>query len=102
MGLHMERLMVIIEISHKMERRELAEWLASADNPLTARVMVNRVWHHLIGTGLVRTADNFGVMGDLPTHPDLLNHLAADFVESDWSVKHLIREIVLSHVYQMS
>jgi hypothetical protein len=82
-------------------RLELAEWLVAADNPLTARVMVNRVWHYLFGAGLVRTTDNFGVMGDLPSHPDLLDYLAADFVASGWSVKHLIRQIMLSRAYQL-
>ena len=83
-------------------RRELAEWLANADNPLTARVMANRVWHHLMGAGLVRTVDNFGVTGELPSHPELLDYLAVRFVQEGWSVKKLIREIVLSRTYQMS
>ncbi len=83
-------------------RRELAQWLASADNPLTARVMANRVWHHLFGVGLVRTVDNFGVTGETPSHPELLDHLALRFVEEGWSVKKLIRSIVLSHAFQMS
>ncbi len=83
-------------------RRQLAEWLASADNPLTARVMANRIWHWLFGTGLVRTVDNFGSMGERPSHPELLDYLAARFIEEVWSVKKLIREIVLSRVYQQS
>jgi hypothetical protein len=83
-------------------RYELADWLASADNPLTARVFVNRVWHHLFGAGIVRTVDNFGSTGELPSHPELLDHLAIRFVEEGWSVKKLIREIVLSHTFQQS
>jgi cytochrome c553 len=83
-------------------RRELADWIASKDNPLTARVMANRVWLHLIGHGLVPTPDNFGASGLPPTHPALLDHLALTFVDNDWSVKKLIRTIVLSRAYQMS
>jgi hypothetical protein len=83
-------------------RRELAAWLASADNPLTARVMANRVWHHLFGAGLVRTVDNFGKTGELPSHPELLDYLAVRFAQEGWSVKKLIREIVLSRTFQMS
>lgn len=83
-------------------RLELAQWLTAKDNPLTARVMVNRVWQHLFGEGLVRTADNFGATGELPTHPELLDDLAARFVESGWSVKKLVREIVLSRSYSLS
>jgi len=83
-------------------RRELAEWIASADNPLTARVFVNRVWGHLFGEGLVRTPDNFGTIGAPPTHPELLDHLAVQFIADGWSVKTLIRSIVNSRVYQLS
>jgi hypothetical protein len=83
-------------------RRELAEWLARADNPLTARVFVNRVWHWLFGAGLVRTTDNFGTVGERPSHPELLDYLAADFVEGGWSVKKLVRSIVLSSTYRQS
>ncbi len=82
-------------------RLELAEWLAAPENPLTGRVMVNRLWHHLFGKGLVRTVDNFGVMGDKPTHPELLDHLAVRFRENGGSVKKMIREIVLSRAYRM-
>ncbi|MGL6073783.1 MAG: PSD1 and planctomycete cytochrome C domain-containing protein [Fimbriiglobus sp.] len=83
-------------------RRELAEMLASPDNPLTARVYVNRVWHHLFGRGLVPTVDNFGILGDAPSHPELLDYLADRFVhEHKWSLKKLIREMVLSHAYQI-
>jgi hypothetical protein len=72
-------------------------------NPLTARVMVNRVWHHLFGRGIVPTVDNFGVLGQVPSHPELLDFLARRFVhDQGWSVKALIRELVLSQTYQMS
>jgi hypothetical protein len=83
-------------------RLELADWLTAPDNPLTARVMANRVWLHLFGKGLVRTPDNFGANGEPPTHPELLDHLALRFVASGWSVKNLIRTIVLSRTYQLS
>ena len=83
-------------------RRELADWIASPSNPLTARVMVNRVWHWLFGAGLVRTTDNFGTMGEAPSHPELLDYLAARFMEEDWSVKKLVREIMLSRTYQLA
>jgi hypothetical protein len=83
-------------------RLELARWLTSKSNPLTARVMANRVWQHLIGQGLVREPDNFGFSGPAPTHPELLDTLAIDFMEHDWSIKHLIRTIVTSRVYRLS
>ena len=83
-------------------RRELAEWLASSRNPLTARVMVNRAWHWLIGAGLVRTVDNFGSMGEAPSHPELLDHLAVRFMSEGWSVKGLVKRIVLSRAYRLS
>ena len=83
-------------------RLELANWIADPANPLTSRVMANRVWHWLIGTGLVRTVDNFGTTGESPSHPELLDHLAVQFVEQGWSVKKLIRTIVLSRTYRLS
>ena len=83
-------------------RLQLAEWIASPDNPLTARVFVNRVWMHLIGEGIVRTPDNFGETGRRPTHPELLDFLAATFMEDGWSVKRLIRRIATSRVYRLS
>ncbi len=83
-------------------RRELAGAIAAADNPLTARVLVNRVWMHHFGSGLVRTPSNFGLRGDLPTHPALLDYLAATFVEEGWSLKRLHRTILLSATYQQS
>ncbi len=83
-------------------REELADWIASSDNPLTARVIVNRVWQHLFGRGLVATPDNFGVSGQRPSHPELLDHLAVTFVADGRSVKRLIRRLVLSHSYRLS
>jgi cytochrome c553 len=84
-------------------RLELAHWIAAKDNPLTARVMVNRVWQHLFGQGLVVSTDNFGALGDEPSHPELLDYLAVQFMNDDkWSVKKLIRSVVLSRTYQMS
>lgn len=82
-------------------RLDLASWIASKDNPLTARVMANRVWLHLFGRGLVPTADNFGAAGQPPTHPALLDHLAISFMENGWSVKKLIKSVVMSHAYQL-
>jgi hypothetical protein len=83
-------------------RLELAQWIASRDNPLTARVYVNRVWHYLFGAGLVRTVDNFGTTGELPSHPELLDFLALRFIDDGWSTKRLVRELVLSHAYRTS
>ncbi len=83
-------------------RLELAQWLTQRDNPLTARVYVNRVWQKLFGRALVTTVDDFGVNGAKPTHPELLDYLAVRFVDSGWSVKALIKEIVLSKTYRMS
>ena len=80
-------------------RRELADWLASPANPLTARVIVNRVWLHLFGRGLVPTPDNFGAAGRPPSHPELLDNLAVEFMAEGWSIKRLIRRIVLSRAY---
>lgn len=83
-------------------RVELAQWITSADHPLTARVMVNRVWQRLFGSGIVRTPDNFGRLGEPPTNPELLDHLASRLVSGDWSVKRLIRAMVLSSTYQQA
>jgi hypothetical protein len=83
-------------------RLELAEWLTSRNNPLTARVMVNRIWLHLIGKAIVRETDNFGVSGPGPTHPELLDYLAVEFMENRWSVKQIIRQIATSRVYRLS
>jgi hypothetical protein len=83
-------------------RRELAEWIASADNPLTARVMVNRIWLHLIGQGIVSTPEDFGSSGERPSHPELLDYLALRFIHDGWSIKAMIRLIAKSHTYLMS
>jgi hypothetical protein len=83
-------------------RRELAEAVASRDNPLTARVIVNRLWEHHFGRGLVGTPSNFGALGEPPTHPELLDYLAARLVDQGWSLKSLHREIVLSASYRLS
>ena len=83
-------------------RRELAEWLTRPDHPLTARVMANRVWQHLVGVGIVETPSNFGRLGRPPTHPDVLDWLAVEFVESGWSVKALVRQIMTSSVYRQT
>jgi hypothetical protein len=83
-------------------RLQLAQWIASSDNPLTSRVIVNRVWCSLMGDGLVRTVDNFGTTGEAPSHPELLDYLATRFMREGWSVKKLVREIVLSRTYQQS
>jgi hypothetical protein len=83
-------------------RLDLADAIASRDNPLTARVFVNRVWHHLFGRGLVGTPSNFGQLGERPSHPELLDTLAVRFIEQGWSTKWLIREITLSATYRLS
>ncbi len=83
-------------------RLELAEWIADARNPLTARVMVNRVWSWLIGQGLVASVDNFGSTGDLPSHPELLDYLSDQFIKDNWSIKKLVKRIVLSRTYGLS
>ena len=83
-------------------RLQLAKWIASSNNPLPARVYANRIWHHLFGRGIVASTDNFGEMGDRPTHPELLDYLANYLIENNWSSKSLIRKIVLSSTYQMT
>jgi hypothetical protein len=83
-------------------RLDLAEAIASPKNPLTARVMVNRIWKHHFGEGIVRSASNFGQLGDRPTHPELLDYLASRFIDSGWSVKAMHREMLLSAAYQMT
>jgi hypothetical protein len=83
-------------------RRQLADWIASPANPLTARVFVNRAWAWLMGAGLAPSVDNLGTTGDRPTHPELLDHLARQFVAEGWSVKRLVRAIVLSRTYGLS
>ncbi|MGV3664037.1 MAG: DUF1553 domain-containing protein [Prosthecobacter sp.] len=83
-------------------RLELAQWITSRDNPLTARVMVNRVWHWLFGAGIVRTTDNFGSTGEAPSHPELLDYLAIKFMEDGWDLKRLVKEMVMSRTYRMA
>ena len=90
------------EIAAGSGRLELARWITRPDHPLTARVFVNRVWGHLFGRGIVRTADNFGALGTPPTHPELLDRLAADFVADGWRIKPLVRELVLSRTYRLA
>ncbi len=86
----------------KFTRLELAEAVASPKNPLTARVIVNRVWHYHFGRGIVGTTSNFGQFGDRPTHPELLDRLTVRFIESGWSLRFLHREMMLSAAYQLS
>jgi hypothetical protein len=83
-------------------RLELANWLTSPKNPLTPRVFVNRVWQQLFGEGIVTSVDNFGTTGAPPSHPELLDHLATRFVRDGWSLKKLVRTVVLSRAYQLS
>ncbi|MFT5498676.1 MAG: hypothetical protein ACI9TH_004091, partial [Kiritimatiellia bacterium] len=83
-------------------RLELARQMTDPSNPFISRVMVNRLWHHVMGRGIVPTTDDFGVLGQRPSHPELLDHLATRFVDGGWSVKGLLKEIMLSRTYQMS
>ncbi len=83
-------------------RRDLADWLVSPENPLTPRVTVNQIWSHLFGRGLVKTVNDFGVRGDPPTHPELLDWLASEFIRLGWSRKALLRTILLSRTYRQS
>jgi mono/diheme cytochrome c family protein len=84
------------------DRLDLARWLADPQNPLTARVFVNRIWKLMFGRGLVQSLGDFGAQGSLPTHPELLDFLALQFIESGWDVKHLLRQIVTTSAYRQS
>jgi len=90
------------DVLNSCGRLEFAEAIVSPDNPLTARVFVNRVWHYLFGAGLVTTCDDFGHLGEQPSHPELLDYLAARFMDEGWSVKKLVRLMVLSATWQQS
>jgi hypothetical protein len=93
---HEEPLTIPAEVSGRLE---LARWLTQPDHPLTARVLVNRIWQAHFGDGLVRSPDNFGKLGDAPTHPELLDWLSTEFVRGGWSIKQMHRLISeLSHV----
>jgi hypothetical protein len=83
-------------------RLQLADWVADARNPLTARVAVNRIWHQLFGQGLVTTLDNFGTLGDRPSHPELLDYLAAEFVRDGWSTKRFVRRLMLTRTFRLA
>src|SRR5690606_20167763 len=83
-------------------RLGLAQWTVSKENPLTARVFVNLVWQEIFGAGIVKTAGDFGMQGDMPTHPELLDWLAVDFMENGWDIKRLIKLIVTSATYRQS
>jgi hypothetical protein len=88
------------QMQRKLSRLDLAQWIVSRDNPLTARVFVNRLWKQFFGVGLSRTLDDLGAQGEPPTHPELLDYLAVEFVESGWDIKRMIRLIVSSRSYQ--
>ena len=90
-----------VERKDQSGRLELASWIATTDNPLTSRVIVNRVWQHMLGEGIVRSVDNFGHLGERPSHPQLLDTLAVEFMQNGWSIKQLIRRIALTRSYAM-
>ncbi len=83
-------------------RLTMARWLVSRDNPLTARVTVNRLWESIFGTGIVRSSEEFGSQGDLPVHPELLDWLAAELMDSGWDIKHMLRLVLTTQAYRQS
>ena len=87
-------------LNHPLTRLDLAKWLVSPDNPLTARVVVNRLWAQVMGSGLAPSLDDFGAQGESPSHPELLDWLAVEFIESGWNIKHMVRLMVTSSTYQ--
>jgi cytochrome c553 len=91
-----------LKVEDQPDRLDLARWLVSREHPLTARVVVNRLWQELFGRGIVATSENFGVRGDRPSHPELLDWLAVEFVREGWSVKAMLRQMVLSQTYRQS
>jgi hypothetical protein len=91
-----------VDAPEPQRRRALAQWITSPANPLTARVLVNRIWQHHFGTGIVDTPSDFGAMGTAPSHPELLDWLASEFIESGWSMKHIHRLILMSGTYQQA
>lgn len=97
-----DRLPPVTVPTNENGRLQLAKWISSPENPLTARVMVNRIWQHHFGVGLVRTSSNFGVRGELPSHPGLLDWLAHEFMSNGWSIKHMHRLIMNSATYRQS
>ncbi len=88
--------------SSQPNRLDLARWIVDRNNPLTARVIVNRLWQHFFGRGLVESENDFGLQGSAPSHPELLDWLAVEYIESGWSLKHMLRTMVTSHTYQQS
>lgn len=94
----------ILEFPEDIEKNRLglAKWATNRDNPLTSRVFVNLIWQEIFGKGIVKSAGDFGMQGDLPTHPELLNWLSADFMENGWDIKRLIKQIMMSATYRQS
>jgi hypothetical protein len=86
----------------RLTRLDLAQWLTEADHPLTSRVLVNRLWKLFYGIGISRVLDDVGAQGEWPTHPDLLDYLAVEFVESGWNVKHIVKQMVMTNAYRQS
>ena len=89
-------------LKYGKNRLALAKWLTDKSNPLTSRVFVNRMWQEFFGRGLVKTSGDFGMQGEMPSHPELLDWLAVDFMEHGWDIKRLIKQIVMSSTYRQS